>query len=529
LDLQALINKIKSLAQFVKFHYSKIITKIYILFNLLIIKIKSGINIFIALINKIRMNKYILFLAAKIKIFINKIKSNRFIIFLFGKLRFLKEKISSIKFPDYSWKNVPGESSRWISPTMFKYILSEMLFSFIICFCFFFFIFFVNQILLMAKEVLTKHVPFNQVALLILFSLPTVIAMSAPFASLVGTLMTVGRMTSDNEILVMLSSGLSYKNIFFPAIAVGVLVSILSFFTNDVLLPAGTVQFNKLWKKIAVSTPALELQENSVKRFRNTIIVSGGVDGNAVKNVLILDKTNDGERRIILASRAELKDGGRQGLSLDLEDAFISSSKEVVREDYDYASSEILRYWVSNEDIIPAAASISPREMSSRDVSNAIKIKRVDVAQRENERKLKFCAFASSTENTLRRGPDYPDWNRRTTTISGFTREKYAIESIIKDRSLNIHVIEIYRKFAVPFGAFFFVFLAVSLGLMAKKSGQTVGFIFGNLIAVMYWAMLFIGQASGIRLNAPPFWAMWLPNIICLVVGVILALVKVRR
>jgi len=278
-----------------------------------------------------------------------------------------------------------------------------------------------------------------------------------------------------------------------------------------------------------VSTPALELQENSVKRFRNTIIVSGGVDKNAVKNILILDKTEDGERRIIIASRAELKDGGRQGLSLDLEDAFVSSSKEVVREDYDYASSDLLQYWVSNEDIMQLPASVTPREMSSRDVSKTIKIKRIDLAERENERKMRMNAQAVTLENILRRGSESTDWNRRSSVTAALLREVSNLEQIKKDKSLNIHVIEIYRKFAVPFGAFFFVFLAVSLGLMAKKSGQTVGFIFGVLISVLYWSMLFIGQASGIRLNAPPFWAMWLPNFICLTAGVILALIKVRR
>ncbi|MDR0475748.1 MAG: LptF/LptG family permease, partial [Treponema sp.] len=132
------------------------------------------------------------------------------------------------------------ESPRRISYTIFRYILSEAFFAFFISFLFFFFIFFVNQILLMAKEVLTKHVPFVQVALLILFSLPGVVAMSAPFASLVGMLMTVGRLTSDNEILVMLSSGISYRNIFLPAVLLGVVISLISFFANDVLLPAGT-------------------------------------------------------------------------------------------------------------------------------------------------------------------------------------------------------------------------------------------------------------------------------------------------
>ena len=421
------------------------------------------------------------------------------------------------------------ESKRHISPTIFRYVLSEMLFAFFICFCFFFFIFFVNQILLMAKDVLEKRVPFNQVALLIIFSLPTVIAMSAPFASLVGTLMTVGRLTSDNEILVMLSSGFSYKTIFFPAITMGLLISLLSFFTNDVLLPAGTVQFNRLWRRILVSTPALELQANSVKRFRDTVIVTGGVTGNVIHNLLILDKTEDGERRIIMANRAELKDGGREGLSLNLEGAFVQSSGEIAREDYDYATSQHLQYWVSNEDIIQATVSISPREMSSRDVHASVLEKREELLIRENDRRIRLNNQASALENILRTGPRSEDWNRRNNNVSNFQRELTAIRAIQNDRTLTIYIIELYRKFAVPFGAFFFVFLAVSLGLMAKKSGQTVGFIFGNLIAVLYWCMLFIGQAMGLRAGTPPFWSMWLPNFICLLIGLVLAIIKVRK
>ncbi len=421
------------------------------------------------------------------------------------------------------------ESKRGLSATLFKYILSEALFSFFICFLFFFFIFFVNQILLMAKEVLTKHVPFGQVSLLILFSLPTVIAMSAPFASLVGTLMTVGRLTSDNEILVMLSSGLSYKNIFLPAITVGIIISILSFITNDILLPAGTVQFNKLWRRILFSTPALELEANSVKRFRDTVIVTGDVTDNTIKNVMILDKTSDGERRVIMASQAELKDSGNEGLSLELENAFVQSSKEIAREDYDYASASSLQYWISNEDIIQAVMSVSPREMSSRDVRKAIIQKTVDVNKKANDRKGKVIIQAANLENTLRKGPPGESWSRKQSNIANLQRETQILAGIYKDRSLTIHIIEYYKKFSVPFGAFFFVFLAVSLGLMAKKSGQTVGFIFGNIIAVIYWSMLFIGQTMGLRVGTPPFWSMWLPNILSLAIGLVLAVIRIRK
>jgi lipopolysaccharide export system permease protein len=167
--------------------------------------------------------------------------------------------------------------------------------------------------------------------------------------------------------------------------------------------------------------------------------------------------------------------------------------------------------------------------MSSRDVYSAVKVKRVDLDARINERKGRLVTQAYALENILRAGTDSDSWNRRASSISGFQREAQALVSIQNDRSLLIHIIELYRKFSVPFGAFCFVFLAVSLGLMAKKSGQTVGFIFGNIIAVLYWSMLFIGQTMGLRIGTPPFWSMWFPNILSLFAGIVLAVIKVRR
>jgi lipopolysaccharide export system permease protein len=422
-----------------------------------------------------------------------------------------------------------GESARAMSLTLYRYVLSETFFSFFISFLFFFFIFFVNYLLLMAQDILSKHVPFGQVALLVLFSLPQVIAMSAPFGSLVGTLMTIGRLTSDNEVLVMLSSGLSYRNVFIPAITVGVVISLLSFFTNDVLLPAGTVQYTRLYRRILVSTPALELEANSVKRFKDTAIVTGNVSGNAIDHVLILDKTSDGERRLIMANNAELKDGGKQGLSLDLEQAFIQSSKEIAREDYDYASASFLRYWVPQEDMMPTMTSISPREMSSRDVLKEIRKKTTDLNVRLNDRRNKVAAQGLALEGSLRAGPGGETWNRRNNQFASYQREVQTLAGLEKERSLSLYRLEFNKKFSMPFGAFSFVFLAVSLGLMAKRSGQTMGFFFGLVIAFIYWALLLGGQTAGMRMSTDPFWSMWLPNILALGIGLILAIIKVRK
>jgi lipopolysaccharide export system permease protein len=420
-------------------------------------------------------------------------------------------------------------NTRSLSWTVFRYIVTETLFSFFVSFLFFFFIFFVNQLLLLAQEILTKHVPLGQVALLVLFSIPSIIAMSAPFASLVGTLMTVGRLTSDNEVLVMLSSGLSYGNIFIPAMTVGILISMLSFFANDVLLPAGTVQFARLYRRILLSTPALELEANSVKRFKDTVIVTGDVTGNAIDNVLILDRTDDGERRLIMARNAELKDGGRQGLSLDLDRAFIQSSKEIVREDYDYASSSYLRYWVPQEDLVQAVSSIGPREMSSVDVYREIRKKINDLNIQLEERRNRITGQALALEETLRLGPDNPAWNRRPNLLAAYQREVQSMGALRNDRSIQIYRLEYYKKFSIPFGALSFVFLAVCLGLLAKKSGQTVGFIFGLIISVIYWALLLGGQTVGMRLGYSPFWSMWLPNILAIGIGLVMGIIRIRK
>ncbi|MCL2602229.1 MAG: LptF/LptG family permease [Treponema sp.] len=418
---------------------------------------------------------------------------------------------------------------RGISWTLFSYLIKDILFSFSVSFLFFFFAFFVNHLLLMAGEILAKQVPLYQVALLVLFALPSVIAMSAPFASLMGTLMTIGRLSSANEVLVMLASGLSYRVVFVPAIAVGIFISLLSFIANDILLPAGTIQFGRLYRRILVATPALELQPNSVKRFGETVVVMGPVSGREIDNLLILDRTGDGQRRLIMAQQAELIDAGREGLSLDLNNVFLVSSREIVRDDYDYAFSGFLRYWVPQEDFIQAITAIGPREMSSVDLRREILVRVADQRQRLDGRYSRVLSQALNLENSLRLGPENAAWNRRETYSAALEREYQAVQTIRGERSLLIHRLEFNKKFSLPFGALSFVFLSVALGLFSKKSGQTVGFILGLLISVIYWALLLGGQTVGVRFGHSPFWSMWLPNTLMLGIGLILCVVRIRK
>ena len=425
-----------------------------------------------------------------------------------------------------SIQSIPG---RFISWTLFRYIIKDTLFAFFVAFLFFFFVFFANQILLLAREILTRQVPLFQVVLLIFYVLPQVIALAAPFGCLMGTLITIGRLSSDNEILVMLASGLSFKIIFLPALAVGILISILSFFTNDVLLPLGTVQFQRLYRRILVSTPALELDANSVKRYRDTVIITGPVSGTAIENMVILDRTAEGERRVILAQTAELTDSGNEGLSLDLQGAFFVSSREIARNDYDYASSDFLRYWVPEDDIIQAIHSIGPNQMSSLDLRREILVMNQEHNRNMDNRYNRVMTNALQLEDSLRRGPGDQEWNRRDNYYNAFYREKQSSLLTRSNMRLSIYRLEYHKKFSIPFGALSFVFLAVPLGLLAKKSGQTVGFILGLIISALYWSIIWVGQTVGVRLGFSPFWSMWMPNIMASSAGLILLIIRIRK
>jgi lipopolysaccharide export system permease protein len=362
-----------------------------------------------------------------------------------------------------------------------------------------------------------------------LYSFPSIIALSMPFAALLGTLMVVGRMASENEVLVMLTSGMSYKNIYIPVFLVGTLISFVSFGVNDILLPLGYIQYSKLYRSILVSTPALEIESNSVKRFNGTVLITGNVTENTIEDMLILDKTDEGERRVIMAKSAEFVDSGKNGINLDLAEAFVHASKENERQDYDYASSELLSYRIQQSDIIQNETRVSAREMSSRDVYHWIKNKETEVNNNYSERNRQTLETALSLESILRNGPDSRNWNQRGNQRGIFESYKTEATEIKNDQQLSLFRLEFYKKFSMPTGAIALVCLALPIGLATKKSGQVMGLIFGMVISVLYWAFLLVGQNMGIRLGYSPFWTMWLSDILSFIIGIGMCIARVRR
>jgi lipopolysaccharide export system permease protein len=411
------------------------------------------------------------------------------------------------------------------------YVSREFLFGAIVCFLFFFAVFFFNQILLMAEDILSRKAPFKDVMLLLLYSLPSVIAMAFPFASLVGALMASGRLSADNEMLAIMAAGIPPRRAFAPFLVLGLAFSLVSFSMNDYFLPRGSIEFGKLSRKLVATTPALELKPWSSRRYKDVTVVTGDMVGSVIKDLLIFDRSEEGSERVISAGRASLSvDEKRSDVVLKLEDVWQQTVRKDEKDRFEWARASDMQYRISMRDEKAGGAALGPRDMPSIDLAKVIAEKGATLEARRTKRLEDIgsarAALAAAYEEEAAGSLPWPNSAERLKPPLAALRSFGAAPP--EDRTLQVYRLEYYKKFSIPFGALFFVVLAFPLGLLARKSGRAMGFGIGILIAVVYWALLIGGDALGRRLGWSPFWSMWLPNALVLAAGLALWIARLR-
>jgi lipopolysaccharide export system permease protein len=433
-------------------------------------------------------------------------------------------------FPDARMRSI-ARNGRSRFTVIALYVSKEFVFGAAVCFLFFFAVFFFNQILLMAEDILSRKAPFKDVMLLLVYSLPSVIAMSFPFASLVGALMAAGRLSSDNEMLAIMAAGIPPRRAFAPFLVLGLVFSLVSFMMNDYFLPRGSIEFGKLSRKLVASTPALELRPWSSKRYKNVTVVTGEMSGSQIKDLLIFDRSEEGSERVISAGTARLSvDEKREDVILSLEDVWQQTVKKSEKERFEWARATNMEYRISMRDQVSGGGVLGPRDMPSVDLAKVIVEKSGALDQRRDKRDEDISIARASLDALYEQeGVGSLPWPNSAERLKGAlaTLRSYG-SSIPEDRTLQVYRLEYFKKFSIPFGALFFVVLAFPLGLLAKKSGRAMGFGIGILIAVLYWALLIGGDALGRRLGWSPFWSMWLPNVLVLVSGMALWIARLR-
>lgn len=390
----------------------------------------------------------------------------------FKLLQYKKVRLAKEKALEYcakakrKWIGLKFKRRAYKDYKLLRYVVKQLLVYFFVMYLFFFLIFFVNQIMLFMKQLLGKRIPVADAMKLMFYSLPFVIAQSAPFATLTGFLMCLGRMNTDNEILIFKASGCHLGRLLLrPILILGVLISIFSFFVNDYLLPLGTSKTREQLRKSIASNPTMEVEPQSVKRLNETSVIFGNVNDKDVSDLVLFDYDDSGNQRFIIAGKTHVDSGSYKGVSMrfDMNDATVIVLDKKGVGNFDILKSKTMSLHLFESTVFSFDRRLSPSELTSFDLGKKI-------------RKMK-------------KEPG---------------RDK---------REINMNVLEYNKKFSLPFGSFFFAFLAMPLALLfGKVNGQTIGLVVGIFISFLYWAMMTVGIQLGYRNGWNGFVLMWLPN-----------------
>jgi lipopolysaccharide export system permease protein len=398
-----------------------------------------------------------------------------------------------------------------------RYFAREILLAFAVSFLVFFFLFFLNQILLLAEEVLKRKAPPAQVALLIIASLPSILALTAPFASLLGILLAVGRLAGDREVLAAQAAGIPHRHLFVPVLLLGAVFTLGSYLANDVLLPQGAVTFNRVYRELLLSTPELELGSYSVKFYKNFFIVTGKVEGRTVQGVSLLDKTDRDDRQLITAKTARLIDHPTLPGVLTLQFENVIGIVPDARRpgSFQYYTADRLDYNIVLRDLVPSAPTVGPKEMRSFDLARQIEVKQAEVDRAQADLKASV-AQDESRLSALWWATGLQDSASRMQAREIVSRTTDLKSRDLSDRVLSSWKTEFYQKFSIPLACLCFVFLAYPLAVLLQRRGLTGIVGLGLLTAVSYWASLLLARTLALEWGWAPEIALFLPNALIL-------------
>ena len=403
-----------------------------------------------------------------------------------------------------------------------KYIFKELATPFLTSLFVITFVLLSNSILKNIDKFLGKGIELWVVLKFIFLHFGYIFALAVPMAILITTLIAFGRMSGDNEIIALKSSGITYFQILKPAISFAILVIIFMIPFNLWILPEMNHNIKKLSYSMSRSRPDIEFNEQLLNNLGDkTIYIGKRLDKNLFEEIVIFDKTGYNNHTTILAdigSFTSLDDG----IILNLKNGSIH---ENIKKNKEYRKTYFENYRITipfdelnfNNNI---AISRQEREMNISSLIDKVKyyknkIHLIEINIKDNTTILdsleKTLSILKTTNNN---NPlELKLINNRINNIKSKQEKNKKIIPQHK-KEINKYNVEIQKKFSLPLACLFFILLGVPLGIMAKKGSLSVSIGISLLFFIIYWAFLVLGENFSDKNKLNPIIAMWTPNIL---------------
>lgn len=354
-----------------------------------------------------------------------------------------------------------------------KYIVKEFLSSFVFGLIVFSITILLEQVIMLMNLFLSKGVSFWIVAKLFLLVIPNILSLTVPMAILFGVLLCYGRLSEDNEITIMRSTGIDYKALSAPIMLFVVIISLFLIYFNHSFSPSTFRYFRTLYKQIAVETPLAKFNEKTITEVGEYKIYAHKVNSkdNILTGVSIYKYENDDRNQDIIPWR-------------------IASSSATVRVDKGIVIFKLFSgYW-----------------------------QRTDPKQPENMLHINFASyqFEIPVLNNINLG----DMTLKEMTSS---KVKEKIKTLSKDDvQIYRYKNEYWLRWILAVAPLFITMVAVPIGIMSGKGGKAVGFGMSLGILFIFYMLLIVALNIGEKGYVPPALILWLPNLATGIAGVLL-------
>lgn len=405
-----------------------------------------------------------------------------------------------------------------------RYVGRQYLLSFFVAFIFFFLIFFVNQILLLAKQIPMEKIAMKPLFLLVLFAIPQFLLYTIPFASLTGASMAIGEFGSTNEILALRSVGFPLRRIYQPIIILSLVLSLGTYLISDVVLPYSASQYKQLYTSLLTSLPTLDFKSNSSNKIGNIIFANGEVDDNTIYKLLIMQKTSTNDDQILSSPKGTLlaTDLNNYIYDIQLENPELIETKKNSLNDWSLATGSKADYSIDLTSQIQGINKSFPSHLQS-----AVLHQKINTLLPDYQEDTQEWIQKQHKENDII-AAELNKENPHFAVIANASAEK---AHLLNDQPINFYLqyyrAELNKKRALSMACFFLVFMTFPLSFIRFKHGKFVGFGVSMLVAVCYWYLLFYCQLQIFSTAINPAFLLWLPDFVLFAVGILL--IKLRK
>lgn len=410
---------------------------------------------------------------------------------------------------------------------------------------------YLNTVTRLLEDLVGRGLPTDIILEALILSFPHTLALSLPIAVLPAVLYTFSELASASEIVAMSASGVRPRKLFIPVLLLGTLLTGVTYTFNDFVLPEANHRLKNLRNSIRQKSPTFQLRERVVNLIEGEnglgpyFLRVDEIDpvSDQLTEVVIYDMSQQGVRRTTYATRGEMSlNDTYTDLHLRLHDGHVVEvgSREVgtlQRTGFDEQLYVLRGVGDVFEDM--GGDQRGDREMSIAVLRDSAQAKRLALdsirddshrhAVRAVQRALGLGPAADSARTATsifaKPLPGSPDSALPSDDLSrtvALTARTHTSRSTALRKRASQYGVEIHKKLVIASACIIFVLIGMPVGIRFPRGGISMVIVVSATVIGIYQYGLTTGEDWADRDLAAPFWTMWAPNLVFLMIGALM-------